>query len=292
MNTLRYKGNLGDALTSRAQSPNIWGDCPWRDIEEGVRNGIAIYDDFQRFPLPGTLTTQIALGGYKAFAASGDTIVRTTTINSVETAGGALSLTHNTDNNSASIAQYFPSVMLSGSIADAGKMWFECCYAQNSLVTNLAGTFIGLAETDQWTLATGVPFNGSDAITNSASAVGFRLAEDGLGVIDTVTSDRATSFTNVKAGAATLTAAYTFMKLGMRYNPQDVDGKAIRFFVNNQELPDSISLTTLQATTNLKANALGLIWASVADSAGTTFASYMKWWRLAQVFDLGGGAFP
>ena len=292
METTRLRGNLAAANTVRSKSPNIWGDCPWTVLREGARNGMAFYDDFADFPLTGTQTTQIAHGKYKVFATTGSSITRVSAVNSVETIGGALSATIDTDNDSASIAQAYPSYLLSGLNSNSGKLWFECCYAQNSIATNMAGVFIGLAEVEQWTLATGVPFNGGDAITNSASAIGFRIEEDGLGVIDTVYSDRATSFTNIGDAASSLGAANTFVKLGMKYDPNDREGKAVRFYKDNLELADSLSVSTLQGLTNLDANALGLLWATVGDSGGTSFASYMKWWSVAQVFDLGGGASP
>jgi len=292
MNTMRFKGNLGAGDTSRTPSPNIWGDCPWRDLKEGVKNGIAFYDDFADFPLVGTQTTQINHGRYKVFASSGSLVSRLSAVNSVEIPGGVLAHAIDTDNDSVSIAWSYPSLMMTGLPSNSGKLWFECCYAQNSLLTNMAGTFIGLAEVEQWTLAAGVPFNGGDAITNSAAAIGFRLKEDGLGVIDTVYSDRATSFTDIGAAAGTLSAAYAFTKLGMKYDPADKEGKAVRFYKDNLELTTSLSNAALIALTNLDANALGLLWATVADSAGTSWLSYMKWWKVAQVFDLGGGAYP
>lgn len=286
VNTVDFRLNRGVGDTTRLLSRNVWADCPILDIVERNRNGTYFYDDFNDTPLPPTLTTQIAFGKYKAFATSGDTIVRTTTINSVETPGGALSLTHNTDNNSASIANYFPSYIISGATTNSGKLWFECCYAQNSIVTNLASSFVGLFEVEQWTLATAVPLNAGDAITNAASGVGFRIAEDGLGVIDTVVTDRATSFTNIGAGEGGTLAAFGFVKLGMIYDPYTQNpAKMLRFFVNGLETTTPYSKTQILATTNLKANALGLIWASVADSAGTTFAGYMKWWSVCQLFE-------
>jgi hypothetical protein len=284
--------NLGSDNTNRMPSPTIWGDCPFEDVLEQVRNGFHFYDDFQRLSKPGTLTTEIGFGGYKAYATSGSTIVRTKSINSVLTPGGALSQTHNADNNSAAITQYFGSGVLTGSVADAGKLWFEACFSQNSILTNMASVFLGLGEVDLFTLAATVPLNAGDGISNAGAMVGFQLPEDGLGTIDTVYSDRATSFTRVKVGAASIAAAYTFIKLGLKYDPENVDGKAIRFFANGVELTDYISATTLAATTNLKAGLMGVMLASCADSAGTSYANYMKWWRFAQVFDKGGGALP
>lgn len=290
MNTLRFAGNLGSADTTRSKSPNIWKDCPWNDIKEGVRNGIAFYDDGQDFPLIGTQTTQIGHGKYKVYATTGSSVSRVSSINSVIVPGGAFALSTDTDNDAAALAQSYPTILLSGLTSNTGKMWFEGCFARKSLVTNMAAGFLGLAEVDKWTLSATVPFNASDSIDASAAAIGFRLAEDGLGAIDTVYSDRATSFTNIQAAATTLSAAYTFTKLGMKYDPADKENRVIRFYVDNLELATAMSGTDLRALTNLDANALGLIWAMCADSAGTAAVDYLKWWSVAQVFDLGGGA--
>lgn len=283
VNTVDYRGNLGAANTDRLPSRNVWADCPVQDIKEGTVPGLYFYDDFVDFPLTGTQTTQIGFGKYKVFATTGSSVTKVEAVNSVEITGGVLSLTTDTDNDSASIAQAYPAFRMSGDPAIDGKLWFECCYAQNSIVTNLAGTMILLAETELWTLATGVPFNGGDAITNGASGIGFRLAEDGLGVIDTVVTDRATSFTNIGAGEGGTLAANTFAKLGFVYDPSADPTRRIVFYLNNLEVTTKYTQTNLAATTNLKANNLGLIFASVADSAGTTFANYMKWWRVAQI---------
>lgn len=285
MNSMLYRGNLASADTTRKLSPNIWADCPIRDIiERKTRNGIFRYDDFSDLPLAPTLTTQIAFGRYKAFANTGCAIDRVTTINSVEVAGGALRQTIDTDNDGVSIADAYPSFLLSGLTSNSGPLWFECCYAQKSLVTNMAAVFIGLAETEQWTQANGVPFNAGDPITNSASAIGFRIEEDGLGVVDTVYSDRATSFTNIGDTEGGTLVAYTFTKFAMKYDPNETDN-CIRFYVNNQELSTKLTRAALIARTNLDANALGLLWASCGDSAGTTFEGYMKWWACSQLFE-------
>lgn len=281
VNTIQHKKS-GTSDTGRLISPNIWADCPWHDIQEGVLNGVAFYDDFNDFPLPGTLTTQIALGKYKAYAASGCTITRVSTVNSVEIAGGALQIAMDTDDDEASIAQTYPNYLLSGLTTNSGKLWFECCYAQNSIATNMASTFLGLAEVEQFTLGANVPHNSGDAINNSGAMIGFRIEEDGLGVIDTVYSDRATSFTNIGDTEGGTLAAYTFKKLGMVYDPEK-SSDCIRFFVDNVEASTKLSKTTLTGLTNLDANCLGLLWSVAADSAGTSFNGWLKWWRVAQL---------
>jgi len=281
MNTIRPEKNF-TADTGYGPSPAIWEGVRINDTLENFGVGVLFEDTFQRIPLPPTLTTQIAFGGYKAFATSGDTITRVGSVNSAKVLGGALQFSHNTDNNSCSLAQYGPGFSMSGDPTVDGPLYFEVCYAQNSIVTNLASTIIGLAETNLWTLATGVPLNAGDSPTNAAAFIGFQVKEDSLGAGDTVYSDRATSFTAVGTGEYQL-AANTFTKLGFIYDPTKTT-ECVTFFKDNQKLTTKVARSTITGTTNLKANDLGFIFASVADSAGTSFSAWLKWIRIFQYF--------
>src|SRR5439155_21491776 len=118
----------------------------------------------------GTQTTQIAWGNYKVFATSGAAVTPVSVVNSVDLGKGILALTHAADNDSASVAQAYPVFKISGSKTTSGKLWFECRIAVKSLLTLRNGFLVGLAETNLWTLATGVPFNAdAAAITNGAA---------------------------------------------------------------------------------------------------------------------------
>ena len=277
--------NLGSAITTRYLSPALWEGFPVPDVLEDPSLGIFDFDDFHDFPLTGTQTTEIAHGRYKVFNTGSGTVGRVSAVNSVEIQGGALKINTDTDNDSGSMADSYPYLYMDGAAATSGLLIFECCIAQKSVATNMAASFIGLAETEQWTLATGVPFNGGDAITNSASAIGFRIEEDGLGVIDTVVSDRATSFTNIGDTEGGTLTAYTFKRLGFRYDPSARTASAdrIKFYADNLLLTTRYTGTQLAATTNLKANALGRIIATCADSGGTAHDLYMKWWAVGQL---------
>lgn len=287
-NTVTYR-QRGVANTTRYPSPDIWGDCPWNDMEEACQEaghplgyfGTRFWDDFNDFPLIGTQTTQIAHGRYKVFNTGAGTVRGVSTVNSVEMAGGYVASNLDTDNDSFTLAHSYPSFLLSGLTTNSGKLWFECRLAFTPAATNGLGWFVGLAEVEQWTAATGVPFNGSDAITNSASAIGFRKPEDDTTTADTVYSDRATSFTAIGDADITGLAAYTFVKLGFVYDPER-SADCIRFYKDNQQLTNVVSRTTLTGLTNLDANALGFIWSGVADTAGTSSEMYLDWVRIAQ----------
>lgn len=291
VNTVTFRRNT-TAFTDRLPSPAIWADCPVGSILEGETPGIHYYDDFTDFPLIATQTTEINHGKYKVFATASCSVSRVSTINSVEVAGGALQTSLAATANSATLAQSYPGFFLSGLSSTSGKLWFEACIAVDVVTANAHGFFVGLAETDLWTLATGVPFSSNTglAITNGGSAVGFNLPCNGLGQVKTVSSDRATSFTAAGATDASVMTAFTFTKLGMVYDPTQVGTStsqpstcAIQFFQDNVLLPTGITSAALIANTNLDANCLGLIFATIAGSSVSTGLSFMKWWRCAQL---------
>jgi hypothetical protein len=261
--------NRGGVLSKHSHSPAIWYDCPWESINNGEVGGVTHFNDFDSLPLAGTLTTQIAYDRYKIFATSAGTI--------------APSLTA----HSASLAQAYGSYKTSGDKTTSNKLWFECRLAVSTsgIVTNRLGWMVGLAEVDLWTLATGVPFssNTGAAITNSAAFVGFNHASADTTQIHTAYSDRATSFTEVGTNQGVL-AANTFTNLGFIYDPFYSDNtKRIRFFQDNVELTTGVTQTLLTGFTNLNANSLGLIFASVGGSATSSDSAYLQWWRSAQL---------
>ena len=280
MTDVRMKDNLGSATSLRGPSPNIWGGCPVESIRNGRMAGIIFEDDFLHTPVIGTQTTQIAQGDYKVFAHTGCAVTPVSSVNSIEVGNGVLAFTTDTADDSASLAQTYPAFRLS---TLAGKLWFEARLAYTPIVTNGIGWFLGLAETELWTLAAGVPFNAGDAITNSASAIGFRKPEDDTTTFDTVYSDRATSFTEVGGAEGSVAAAYQWTKLGLVFDPNAAAAERIKFYQDNLELSSKVTNAVLIALTYLDANALGLLFAQIADTAGTSGASYLDWWRCVQL---------
>lgn len=286
----QYAGNFGSNAANTVAgkySPFIWGDCPWEQLRDGLLPGSTFeLPDWATFPLAGTQTTQIAHSNLKVFATADGAIAPVSAVVS-ERVGAVLKLLAGTtsDNESLSIAQAYPSFLLSGLSSNSGKLWFEFEIGITSILTNTMGFFCGLAETDLWTLATGVPFNGSDAITNSASAIGFRKGEDALGVVDTVYSDRATSFTNIgddETSIAVSTAAVPFAKFGIKYDPNE-ETNCVQFYKSGVKTTTSLTRTALRALTNLDANALGFIFAQINDSGADGLATYVGRGRIAQL---------
>ncbi len=276
----------GTVDTFNVPSPNLWGaegGCPWDRIKNGELAGSAFYDDFESLPLAPTLTTQIAFGQYKAFATSGETISGISAVNSVDLGGGILKLTQGTAGNSTSIASAYPFLKVSGDATKDGPLWFEACVAVKSVVTLHQAFFLGLAETNLFTLATGVPFSSSAGNpTNGGACLGFFKPSANTTTLNSTYNDRATSFTAVGTGEVTGLAAFTFTKLGFVYNPA-APTKMVRFYQDNIELASYLKPSDISGTTNLKANSLGLLLSIVGGSATSSDEFYMKWWRAAQL---------
>lgn len=283
-NAIGWGGNLA-ANTDRGPTRAIWNDLPLALIQQDPNVGFHRFEDWSDLPLPPTLTTQIAFGKYKAFATTGSSVSRVSAVNSVEVIGGALKLATDTDNDSAIVGDAAPAnLILTNSKTTSGKLWFECCIAQKSVATNMASTFIGLGETDLMTFATALPFNAGDPITNDGALFGFHLSEDGLGVIDTVVSDRATSYTVIGTGEGGTLVAYTFKKLGFVYDLDEVAANRVTFYTDGLPCATRYTGANIAATTNLKANPLGFLFGTVADSGGTAHEVYCKWARWAQLY--------
>lgn len=289
--SVRYRGNQGSNIpntVANAYSPAIWADCPLDLLRTGEISGALIEQNgWGNFPLAGTQTTEIGHSIWKVFATATGTIAPVSSVNSTEMIGAPLQFSSGAtgDNETLSIAQSYPCFLMSGLTTNSGKLWFEVELAINTIAVSTLGWMAGLAETELWTLATGVPFNSGDAITNSASFIGFRKEEDGLGVVDTVYSDRATSFTNIGDAEGSM-AANTFIKYGLVYDPKEATN-CVTFYENGIALTTKFSRTNITDRTNLDANSLGIIISQINDSGASSAGDCKLWIRRVRCAQLG-----
>ncbi len=288
----QHKGNFSPSLnTNRLHSRAVWEGCPLDGSQYGVSDGLYRFEDFGNCAFIGTQTTQIGYHGGKVFATSGAAVTPVSSVNSVELGGGLLALTHAAANDSASYADAYPQYRITGAASTSAKLRFECRVATKSILTLRNGFMVGLGETNLWTLATGVPFIGDAALLDaSASFIGFNkfeaISATGTGTsisggINTSYTDRATTFTMIGADDYTGQAAFTFVKLGLVYDPTDAVN-CIKFYVNGVQLAHTLTRAAIVATTNLKAKSLGMIIASVAAASVSTDATYLDWWACHQ----------
>lgn len=281
MTVAQLKDNLGSGNTNRDPSPGIWGGFPIGPIKDGTIAGQYFFDDFDATSAAPDLTTEAAWKDYKGHLDTSCTFVGISAINSVEVGKGILECNFNAENDGSSLAQTYPSYSLAST---AGKLCFEARIAVDDVTTaNGIGFFLGLGETDLMTLTEIVPIAADDTPSNDGSMIGFHFPEDDLTTIDTVYTDRATSFTQVKDAAVTGLAANTFMKLGLVFDPNLPASKRITFYKNGVPLDDKVTHSTLTGLTNLDANAVGPLLALMVDSDGAGLHFYMDWWAIGQL---------
>lgn len=291
----QHKGNFSPSLnTNRLHSRAVWEGCPLDGSQYGVSDGLYRFEDFGNCALIGTQTTQIAYHGGKVFATSGAAVTPVSSVNSVDLGGGILAFTHAADNDSAAYGDAYPQFKITGSAATSGKLRFEARVATKSILTLRNGFMLGLGEVNQWTYATAVPLN-ADAglLTNSGSFIGFNKFEiigattvfaskqSVSGGINTSYTDRATAFTAIGADDYTGQAAFTFVKLGFVYDPTDAVN-CVKFYANGVQLAHTLTRAAIVATTNLKANSLGMMLVSIAAASVSTDATYLDWWACHQ----------
>lgn len=270
--------------TQRGPSMALWGNCPiqpWLTADPNV--GWGFWDDFTDYMLPGTQTTEIALGRYKVMSpASGKIISDSMPHSAAPTTtaqGGIISVLDDTDNDASSIGTQACPFSLSTTLA--GKLWFEARIATDSIATATTGFFVGLGENLVATFSTTIPLGDGNATSNTLALVGFNRLEAGLGVLNTSYSDHATSWTDIQASAGAIVAA-TWIKLGMYFDPSNTT-ECLQFFVNGVKTTTSMTKAALAALTHLDAKGLGPCFAQCAGASGTTTYGYMDWWGCAQL---------
>ncbi len=273
----QHRGNF-TANTNRARSANIWSDCKWSLIQNGTRNGVAIFDDFTETALLAspTLTSQIDYAnGWKAFASAGGTIAPS------GLQGGGIVMTETDDNQATHIATVALPFLIS---RDYGKFWFECRLKTNTITDLDRGFFVGLVE--QQTLSAIIPIVAAGTMAD-ANFVGFHATEADSDQIAAVY--KANGQTQVTADDILTTAlgtsalvADTYIKLGMKYNPTDY---SFRFYVNNVEISTSYTMPTAAGTSFPNDVPMGICIAHLCGASNDAILN-VNWVRAAQEFDI------
>lgn len=273
----------GTVDQTRGPSGRIWGDCPWNTIVDDPGKGIAFFDDFLDFPLPGTQTTQITLGRYKVYN-TGAGVVQSDAMPHSSTAsvvGGVISTLCDTSGDASALGTQASPFLLT--TTQLGKVWFEARVAIDSILTATGTWFVGLAENLNLTYGAAIPLGTSDAVSNAGAFLGFTRLSNGLAVLNSSSADHATGFTHLQTSANTTLLAQTWIKLGMTIDFQDTT-RCVRFFVDNVECTTAMTKAALLAMTFIDVSGLGPCWAFFAGASGTACYTYMDWWRAAQTF--------
>jgi hypothetical protein len=278
-----YRLNRGSAITDRAVSPNIWGDCPWSQIVEGIVPGVYFFDDFASFPKT-PATTEGNWSQYAQFSSTGGAITAGTG------QGGEAIFGSDDDNEGASIRTLATpfKIIRNGS---QGKFWFECRVKLSTVADTTFEFFVGLME-DAALTAT-VPITATAATLADQNLVGFYRTESDGDAINT--TYKANGVTAVTVGTGEVVpAASTYMKLGMKFEPAadplipdptlaNANKFVLSFYLNNLRLTSTKQIPSAAGTDFPNDVGLGLVLA-VRNAAGSSpGTATIDWWRAAQL---------
>lgn len=273
--TVRHRQNLSSADTRRGPSPNIWGDCPVKDIIENPGLGVYFFDDFLN------LSQHVSDQDVQQYASYIDTGV---TIKQLPVIGGVLEVAGNdADNDEGSITTGGNTgtlAVISDTSGEDRKLWFECRIKKASVSDNACAYFVGLAE--EGLAGADTLVNDTGVLKTTADFIGFRVLHDNGEEIDFVYQKASQTPVEVIAAAASMVAD-TYIKLGFVYDPTAPTAKRIRIFVNNVEQSTYVTGANIAAATFPDAEELALLLATKVGAAAES-KFQMDWWRLAQLF--------
>jgi hypothetical protein len=285
MNTITHRLTRS-THTGRGPSPDLWGDCPWKDLLEDPGLGVLEFHDFTSGGLITAPTTHAALVGLplSGFSSTGSQITYgNPTFTKSDEARGTLVLAETTTRESTSIRSDVVPYRLS---ADFGKLWFEARFKISTVATNEMSFFVGLFEDETLTVDIPVIAAGADThLVADKNLVGFKKP-----VADTTTFDavyRADGQTAVVSidGSATSTfptlAADTYIKVGFKFDPTDQN--RLSWFVNNVIQSTKVTVPDNTGTSFPADVPLGWLVGMSVGTAASDNTLTLDWVRVAQL---------
>lgn len=265
MNVTQYKGaTIAD--TRRMSSPSIWADCPWLEIMAGLKEGIALYDDFLNGPRVAA-GAEAAYGSYRGFASTGGLVA------DGGEWGGTLDLSSDGDDEGASFRTSCAPFQIA---RGQGKLWFESRVKSSTITDTKHGIFLGMTADAVLTATSPIAAAGTLADIN---LVGFHRLESDGDYFDTVYKADGVTQVTLQSDAA-LIAADTYVKLGFVFDPTT---NVLSFYKNGVKLSTTYTVPSAAGTDFPNDVRLGLVIA-VLNATGTTPGSAeIDWWRAAQL---------
>jgi hypothetical protein len=260
-------------------SPSLWADCPYFELQNGLKDGYAYFDD-----LLGTYTQAANVAAasttlpspWCAFtdATAGNTInqgVLTDTsvaggavgvmeLNSTTTQEGVVVGLHTALNTAAPI----------GSPIALNKIWWEARLKISTITTQEISFFAGLLPIAKIATPVSTVFATAGSVMAAIDHIGFHKVAAGTTAIKTVHGNGTATVLSATAGVI---AADTYTKLGMYWN-----GAVATFYQDGVALTDTLAL----AATQFPAGA-NLAWhlAMIDGSGASTNVVSLDWVRVA-----------
>lgn len=233
-------------------SPRLWARLMEVMITpDGAAPGDFVFEDFLRFQgftnaISGTTalpsTTVPAVDGYAVYL---DSATSASGISRQSVKGGVARLAPGATDNHLAIMRSGALGQISDTVADAKLTIFEARIALPTQVT-AGSTFVGLGEASA--CVDGGLIVDTGEFRAASGCIGFRTLDADSDGIDVVYQKGGQAVQVVK-DVAHLAEAGTFVNLGFIYDPSAPPSRRIRFFVNNEELTETVTGDNIAAAT-------------------------------------------
>ncbi len=280
MRKVEYTGDTGGT----GPSPAIWADCPILEMMMNPGKGYFFQDDFLN--VSDHISDQ-SVQRYDTFINTGVTGIQRAGVAAPTFGGvgGVIEIAGNdTDEDQFVMSTHGPAFVVSDTVANSRKLWFEARFSKASIGNDALAFFLGLAfdHGASVTVAKTMCLTNTDANLGAFSYLGFHVDQAAGATMDAVYMAESNSQTVNVAGIQTMVAD-TYYRVGFKYDPDAPVTRRIKWFIDGVEDNTYVTATQIAAATFPDAEPLALVLATKVGTNAAEVKSQMDWWRCAQL---------
>ncbi len=278
-NKLAAVGRSLQTSSTRMFSPLVWQDCPYWELEKGLKDGYAYFDDLLGTYVQATNVAASATTLPSPWCAFSDATAGNTINQGVLTdtgvAGGAVGVMelNGTTTQEGIVVGLHTSLNTAapiGALIATNRVWWECRLKISTITTQEIAFFAGLLPVAKIATPVSTVFATAGSVMAAIDHIGFMKIAAGTTAVKTVHGNGTATVLDATAGTI---AADTYTKLGMYWN-----GAIATFYQDGAALTTTLAL----AATQFPAGA-NLAWhlAFMDGSGASTNLVSLDWVRIA-----------
>jgi hypothetical protein len=239
LNYRAANGKANQTSSTRMISSGVWSECPWFELERGLKDGLAYFDDFAGNYVQAANVAAASTTLNDPWAAFTNATAGATIASGVSPADAVGTMVLATNTASEGVVVGLQTAKNTTAAIDAlsatNRVWFEARIKTSSVAANRNGVAVGLGQVGRLVTL------GQQASTSAIAAIDsitlFRAAT-GTTAIQTVIGNGTATVVNATAGTF---AANTYTKLGFYWN-----GTTGTFYQDGAALTTTITSASTQ----------------------------------------------